>query len=72
MIVCGLCKCETDAPPVASGTVLCARCAAVPVLVAAYREGRARLAEFVDPPVASDPQDERFASLFATPYETEQ
>lgn len=43
---CGICEHAINAaPPVASGTVLCAQCAASQVLVAAYREGRARLAE---------------------------
>ena len=32
-----------------SGTVLCAACAAAPQLVAAFREGRARLAAEVGP-----------------------
>ncbi len=47
---CGLCGCSIDAAPDTdiSGTLLCQRCSAVPVLVAAYREGRARLRATAD------------------------
>jgi hypothetical protein len=42
---CGVCERPINAPPGTTGTVLCPLCAAEPVLVAAFREGRARLVE---------------------------
>jgi hypothetical protein len=40
---CGICeRVLATAPPEHATAVLCALCAAVPQLVAAYREGRAR------------------------------
>jgi len=42
---CGVCERPVNAPPGTTGTVLCRDCASFPVLVAAFREGRARLVE---------------------------
>ena len=44
-LACGVCERPIAAPPGTTGTVLCPLCAAEPVLVAAFREGRARLVE---------------------------
>jgi hypothetical protein len=44
-LACGVCERPINAPPGTTGTVLCPLCAAEPVLVAAFKEGRARLAE---------------------------
>ena len=45
LLSCGVCERPVNAPPGTTGTVLCRDCASFPVLVAAFREGRARLAE---------------------------
>ena len=42
---CGVCERPINAPPGTTGTVLCPLCAAEPVLVAAFKEGRAWLVE---------------------------
>jgi hypothetical protein len=44
-LFCGVCERPIRAAPGTVGVVLCSECAAYPVLVAAFREGRARLAE---------------------------
>jgi hypothetical protein len=46
---CEICERNINAAPGTSGVVLCLECASLPVLVAAFREGRVRLAnELVD------------------------
>jgi hypothetical protein len=47
-LACGVCERPVAAPPGTTGTVLCRECASFPVLVAAFREGRARLLEARD------------------------
>jgi hypothetical protein len=42
-IWCSICERVINAPPGTVGTYLCGACAACPVLVSAFREGRARL-----------------------------
>jgi uncharacterized Zn finger protein (UPF0148 family) len=44
-LACGVCERPINAPSGTTGTVLCPLCAAEPVLVAAFKEGRARLVE---------------------------
>jgi hypothetical protein len=44
-LACGVCERPINAPPGTTGTVLCPLCAAEPVLVAAFKEGRAWLVE---------------------------
>jgi len=44
-LACGVCERPVNAPPGTTGTVLCRECASFPVLVAAFKEGRARLVE---------------------------
>lgn len=46
-LCCAICERGINATPGTTGVVLCADCAAYPVLVRAFREGRARLAEEV-------------------------
>jgi hypothetical protein len=43
-IWCGVCERVVNAAPGTGDVVLCGACAACPVLVAAFREGRARRA----------------------------
>jgi hypothetical protein len=47
VLSCGVCERPVNASPGTdtTGTVLCRDCASFPVLVAAFKEGRARLAE---------------------------
>lgn len=44
-LCCSICERPIRAAPGTVGVVLCTECAAHPVLVAAFREGRARLAD---------------------------
>ncbi len=50
ILSCAICERSIDAAPGTdvSGTLLCHKCSSVPVLVAAYREGRARLRAAAD------------------------